>query len=138
MFLVKTELEVAELCLKCRIEIMGATDDCPLDLMKNQSPFDLNSLEGVDDLFVCSYGDFQVVLFIGFTYFQSSGRGGDFGTQVDLCGFIELVWCEPVVFVDDDGELRGETMEEGVQGGEDVVLEVAWYEIIYYGADKNY
>eukprot|EP00268_Persea_americana_P052921 TRINITY_DN59546_c0_g1_i1.p2 TRINITY_DN59546_c0_g1~~TRINITY_DN59546_c0_g1_i1.p2 ORF type:complete len:107 (-),score=16.46 TRINITY_DN59546_c0_g1_i1:1319-1639(-) len=106
--------------------------------MKNQSPFDLKALEGVDDLFVCFYRDFQVVLFIGFTYFQPSHRGGDLGTQVDLCGFIELVWCEPVVFVDDDGELRAQTMEEGVQGGEDVVLEVAGYEIIYYGADKNY
>lgn len=57
--------------------------------------------------------------------------------QEKVCGFEKVVGSEAIGFLDDDGELSGETFEEGFEGGGEVVVDVGRNEIGDEGSEED-
>ncbi|KAK1407481.1 hypothetical protein QVD17_39097 [Tagetes erecta] len=84
---------------------------------------------GVSDGLVVVDGDGEVLFVLGFGEFETVGGGWEDGGEVKIGGVEEVVGGEVVgVIRDDDGELGGDAVEEGFDGGGDVVVEVEWEE----------
>lgn len=113
-----------------------------IGLPNRDSPDKLDSLVEIDDLLASIDRDVHgvrsdlgavriasgsvIVVVIQDIDAQSPGGGGagdHGGGEVRLGGLVHAVRRETVGFLDDDGELSGETAEKGAEGGQEMVLD---------------
>lgn len=108
-----------------------------VELRRSEDPLHPHSAVEIDDLLAPIDGQDQFLVLLGFDHFDPPRGRGNLGPQEKGGRLEHLVRGQAVGFFDDDGELRGEAGEEGVEAGGDVGAKGVGDEVDGYGPEED-